>query len=93
MVDNAGLIAEVSKLPVIADADTGYGGTVNVRRTVRAPEGAGVAGIYIEDQQWPKRCGFLEGKTLIPVPEMAAKVWGAVDVREDGADVIFIEAP
>ena len=89
MVDNAGRIADASGLPLIADADTGYGGPINVRRTIRAYERAGVAGLHIEDQQWPKRCGHLEGKTLIPAAEMAAKVRAAADAREDKDFVII----
>lgn len=89
MVDNAGRIADASGLPVIADADTGYGGPINVRRTTRAYERAGVAGIHIEDQQWPKRCGHLQGKTLIPAAEMAAKVRAATDAREDKDFVVI----
>ena len=83
MVDNARAIADASQLPLIADADTGYGGPVNVQRTVRAYERAGVAGIHIEDQQWPKRCGHLAGKSLIPVEEMAAKIRAGLDARYD----------
>ena len=91
MVDNAGRIADVAGLPLIADADadTGYGGPVNVRRTVQSYERAGVCGIHIEDQSWPKRCGHLAGKTLIPQEEMAAKIKAAVDSRRD-ADFIVI---
>jgi 2-methylisocitrate lyase-like PEP mutase family enzyme len=83
MVDNARAIADASQLPLVADADTGYGGPVNVQRTVRAYERAGVAGIHIEDQQWPKRCGHLAGKSLIPVEEMAAKIRAGLDARHD----------
>ncbi|BBK38743.1 carboxyvinyl-carboxyphosphonate phosphorylmutase [Allostella sp. ATCC 35155] len=83
MVDNAGRIADAVDLPVIADADTGYGGPVNVRRTVRDYERAGVAAIQMEDQVWPKRCGHLAGKRVIPAAEMAAKVKAAVDARRD----------
>lgn len=83
MVDNASRIAEASGLPLIADADTGYGGPLNVMRTIRAYERAGVAGVHIEDQQLPKRCGHLAGKTLVPAGEMAAKIRAAVDARED----------
>jgi len=89
MVDNAGRIVDASGLPVIADADTGYGGPINVQRTIRAYERAGVAGVHIEDQQWPKRCGHLEGKTLIPAAEMAAKVRAASDAREDKDFVVI----
>jgi 2-methylisocitrate lyase-like PEP mutase family enzyme len=83
MVDNASRIAEASNLPLIADADTGYGGPINVMRTIRAYERAGVAGVHIEDQHSPKRCGHLAGKTLVPAAEMAAKIRAAVDARTD----------
>jgi 2-methylisocitrate lyase-like PEP mutase family enzyme len=83
MVDNARAIADASQLPLIADADTGYGGPINVQRTVRAYERAGVAAIHIEDQQWPKRCGHLAGKSLIPVEEMQAKIRAGLDARVD----------
>ena len=83
MVDNAGRIADAVTVPVIADADTGYGGPVNVRRTVLDYERAGVAAIQMEDQVWPKRCGHLAGKRVIPAAEMAAKVKAAVDARRD----------
>jgi 2-methylisocitrate lyase-like PEP mutase family enzyme len=89
MVDNAGRIAEASGLPLIADADTGYGGPINVRRTIQAYERAGVAGVHIEDQQWPKRCGHLAGKTLIPTEEMSAKIKAAVDARVDHDFVVI----
>ncbi|MCE2945838.1 MAG: oxaloacetate decarboxylase [bacterium] len=83
MVDNAGRIADASGLPVIADADTGYGNPLNVRRTVNAYEKAGVAGIHLEDQELPKRCGHLSGKTLVPVEEMCNKIRAACDSRLD----------
>ena len=83
MVDNAGRIAEASGLPVISDADTGYGNPLNVRRTVRSYERAGVAAIHLEDQSLPKRCGHLAGKTLISTADMVAKIKAAVDARDD----------
>ena len=83
MADNAGRIADAADLPLIADADTGYGGPINVRRTIQCYERAGVAGVHMEDQGWPKRCGHLAGKTLIPLEEMCAKVRAAVDARSD----------
>ncbi len=83
MVDNAQRIAEASQLPLIADADTGYGGPLNVQRTVRAYERAGVAAIHIEDQQWPKRCGHLAGKSLIPAEDMVGKIRAGLDARTD----------
>ncbi|MDR3637962.1 MAG: carboxyvinyl-carboxyphosphonate phosphorylmutase [Isosphaeraceae bacterium] len=70
-------------VPVIADADTGYGNALNVIRTVRELEHAGIVGIHIEDQVTPKRCGHLDGKELITVEEMAGKIEAAVAARED----------
>src|SRR5438876_961929 len=81
MVDNAKRIVDAVAIPVIADADTGYGNAMNVIRTVRAYENAGVAGIHIEDQVAPKRCGHLEGKLLVPAAEMVQKIRAAVDAR------------
>lgn len=73
MVDNAARIAAVSELPLIADADNGYGGPLNVRRTIQEYERAGVAAVHLEDQVLPKRCGHLAGKQLIPVADMVAQ--------------------
>jgi 2,3-dimethylmalate lyase len=89
MVDNAGRIADASGLPLISDADTGYGGPINVIRTVRAFEKAGVAGIHIEDQDWPKRCGHLAGKRIIDTADMVAKIRAACDARTDDDFVII----
>lgn len=83
MVDNATRIVDASGLPVIADADTGYGNPINMRRTIRDYERAGVAGVHIEDQSWPKRCGHLAGKRVIPTAEMVAKIRAACDARAD----------
>jgi 2-methylisocitrate lyase-like PEP mutase family enzyme len=83
MSANAARIAAAVSLPVIADADTGYGNETNVARTVRTYERAGVAALHIEDQEWPKRCGFLEGKRVIPRDDMVAKVRAAVGARSD----------
>lgn len=89
MVDNAARIADASELPVIADADNGYGGVLNVRRTIQAYERAGIAAVHIEDQVMPKRCGHLMGKQLVPVEEMVAKIRAAADARTD-ADFVLI---
>ena len=89
MAGNAGRIAACVDIPVIADADTGYGNPLNVIRTVGAYEAAGVAGIHIEDQVAPKKCGHMEGKLVIPAEEMAAKVRAAVDARAQPEFVII----
>lgn len=81
-------IADVTKVPLLADADTGYGNIINVMRTVREFETAGVAGIHIEDQITPKKCGQLAGKELIPIPEMVQKVKAALAARSDPDFVI-----
>jgi 2,3-dimethylmalate lyase len=81
MVDNAHRIAEAVDIPVIADADTGYGNPINVIRTVREYEAAGVSAIHLEDQVMPKRCGHMEGKVVVPAGEMAAKIAAAVAAR------------
>jgi 2,3-dimethylmalate lyase len=81
MVDNARRIAQVIEIPLIADADTGYGNPLNVIRTVREYESAGVAAIHLEDQVMPKKCGHMEGKELIGSGEMVAKVAAAVAAR------------
>jgi 2,3-dimethylmalate lyase len=81
MVDNARRISQAVAIPVIADADTGYGNSINVIRTVREYEAAGVSAIHIEDQVMPKKCGHMEGKQVVPAAEMAAKVSAAVAAR------------
>jgi len=83
MIDNARRIAAAVDVPVIADADTGYGNAINVVRTVQAYEQAGVAGIHIEDQVMPKKCGHMSGKAVIPVDEMVGKIRAAVAARRD----------
>ena len=85
----AALAAVVGDRPLIADADTGYGNPINVRRTVREYERAGVAAIHIEDQVWPKKCGHMEGKQVISVDEMVQKIRAAVDARQDPDFVII----
>lgn len=88
-VETVGYIAEAVEIPVISDADNGYGNALNVRRTVRAFERAGAAGIHIEDQVWPKRCGHMSGKRLIPAEEMAQKIRAALEARRDPDFVII----
>jgi len=81
MVDQARRIVQAVRVPVIADADDGYGNPLNVMRTVREYEAAGVAALHIEDQVAPKRCGHLAGKQVIPAGEMVEKVRAAVEAR------------
>jgi 2-methylisocitrate lyase-like PEP mutase family enzyme len=76
-------LADCSSIPLLADADTGYGNALNVHFVTRAFEKAGLTAISIEDQVWPKRCGHMEGKRVIPAREMADKVKAAVDARHD----------
>ena len=88
MAERVALVVEASGLPVIADADTGYGNAVNVVRTVRTYERAGVAAIQLEDQAFPKRCGHLTGKELVSADEFVRKLHAALDARE--ADTVII---
>jgi 2-methylisocitrate lyase-like PEP mutase family enzyme len=81
MVENAGRIANAVDIPVISDADNGYGNELNVFRTVQAFERAGIGGIHIEDQVSPKRCGHLEDKEIVPLDEFVVKIRAAVDAR------------
>ena len=81
MVDNARRITDAVGVPVVADADTGYGNPINVVHTVRSFERAGVAAIHLEDQVTPKRCGHMDDKEVVPVAEFAAKIRAAVDAR------------
>jgi 2,3-dimethylmalate lyase len=89
MVDNARRIAAATSLPVIADADTGYGNPINVIRTVREYEAAGVAAIHLEDQAMPKKCGHMDEKHLIDASEMASKVSAAVAARKSDEFLII----
>ena len=79
----AGYIANAVAIPAIVDADTGFGGAENVARTIRELEKADLAGCHIEDQEFPKRCGHLAGKSLVDVDEMAERIKAAVRVRRD----------
>jgi len=83
MADNAGRIASAVPLPVIADADTGYGNELNAIRTVREYEKRGVAGIHIEDQDFPKKCGHLDNKVIIALDDYVAKIRAAVSAKLD----------
>src|SRR6202012_5158576 len=89
MVDNARRIVEAVDIPVVADADTGYGNSINVIRTVREVEAAGIAAIHLEDQVMPKKCGHMEGKQLVGADDMVAKVSAAVAARRN-SDFLII---
>ncbi|WP_254547038.1 isocitrate lyase/PEP mutase family protein [Halomarina pelagica] len=82
MARRARQMADAIDVPLVADGDTGYGSALNVRRTVREYERAGVAAIQLEDQRFPKKCGHFEGKRVVDAPEFAAKVEAATEARE-----------
>ncbi len=88
ILDRVKRIADCVAVPVIADADTGYGGPLNVMRTVREFERAGVSGIQIEDQAWPKKCGHEPGRRLVSTTEMVGRLRAACDARLDPDTVI-----
>lgn len=90
MRDNAAAIAAIVDIPVIADADTGYGGILNIRRTIRQYERSGVAALHLEDQESPKRCGHLNDKRVIPLTDMLPKIRAAVDARTDDDFTIIV---
>jgi len=83
MVEHMGRVARTCKTPLIADADTGYGGLLNVRHTVMGYEAAGISGIQLEDQEMPKKCGHTPGRRVIPAEEMVLKLKVAVEARKD----------
>jgi methylisocitrate lyase len=88
-VEEARRITQASSLPLLCDADTGFGEALNVERTVRLFESAGVAGIHLEDQEFPKRCGHLSGKSLVPMEDMVAKIRAAAAARRDKSFVLI----
>jgi 2-methylisocitrate lyase-like PEP mutase family enzyme len=90
MSEAARSVCRVSEAPVIVDADTGYGNAVNVLRTVRDLQDAGAAGVFLEDQVWPKKCGHMAGKRVVATEEHAAKIRAAVDAR--GERDLFVVA-
>lgn len=77
-------------VPVIVDADTGYGGPLNAIRTARLLHAAGAAGIFLEDQEWPKKCGHFAGKRVVPREEWLAKLRAVLDLRADGVDLFLV---
>jgi 2,3-dimethylmalate lyase len=89
MVSNTAAMASTVSIPLIADADTGYGGSLNVYRTMREYEKAGAAALHIEDQVFPKRCGHLDGKQVVSIEEMVIKLRAAVEARTDDDFVLI----
>ena len=90
MVDQGRNICAAVDIPIIGDADTGYGNVMNVRRTVAGYSAAGFAGVMIEDQLWPKRCGHTAGKQVVSLAEAENRVRAAVDARAAGADIVIM---
>src|SRR5712675_2474781 len=89
VVQLAGYVANAVDIPAIVDADTGFGGAENVARTVCELEKAGLAGCHIEDQEFPKRCGHLAGKSVVDLDEMTGRIKAAVNARRDEAFMII----
>lgn len=89
MVDRVARIAGGTTTPLIADADTGYGGLLNIRETIRGYEAAGAAGIQIEDQEFPKKCGHTPGKRVVPLEEMVRRIQVAVESRRNDDTLII----
>ena len=89
MADMYARICDATTLPLLADADTGFGNVTNVARAVKAYERAGVAGLFVEDQVFPKRCGHMAGKAVVPVEDWIAKLQSALDARQD-ADLVIM---
>src|ERR1051325_4955824 len=90
MLDQGLQIIEAVSIPVIGDADTGYGNALNVKRSVRGYAQVGFAGVMIEDQVAPKRCGHTEGKEVVSREEALARIVAAVDARDEGADIVIV---
>jgi len=93
MLDQGLNICSAVSIPVIGDGDTGYGNAMNVRRTVEGYARAGFSAVMIEDQVSPKRCGHTKGKLVVSREEACERIRAAVDVREEGSDILFVEAP
>ena len=85
-------VCERVETPIIVDADTGYGNALNVERTVRLFERAGAAAIQLEDQTFPKRCGHLEGKGIVPMHEMVGKIHAAADARRQAQRLCHVNS-
>jgi len=92
LLDHARHIIRATKLPVLCDVDTGFGNVTNVRRTIREFEQAGAAGVHMEDQVFPKRCGQTTGASVIPVSEMVAKIYAAKEAQSDPSFLLVVRS-
>jgi len=90
VADAARSVCSVTDVPVIVDADTGYGNPLSAMRTARLLAGAGGAGIFLEDQEWPKRCGHFAGKRVVPAGDWLAKLRAVLDLRGEGVDLFLV---
>jgi 2-methylisocitrate lyase-like PEP mutase family enzyme len=90
MAQTAGEVCAATQMPVIVDADTGYGNALSARHTARRLAAAGASGIFLEDQVWPKKCGHFAGKRVTPSDEWLAKLRAVLDLREEGADLFLV---
>lgn len=90
VIDQGRNICHAASIPIIGDGDTGFGSALNIRRTVRGFADAGFAGIMLEDQVAPKRCGHVEGKAVVDRREALTRIRAAVDARHDGADIVIM---
>jgi len=84
------IVAAVPGIPVVVDADTGYGNALSAARTARLLHRAGAAGMILEDQEWPKRCGHMDGKRIVPAADWLAKIRAVTDLRDEGIDLFLI---
>ena len=92
VADQSREIADAVDIPIWVDADTGYGNAVNVHRTIRKLANAGAAAVMIEDQEWPKRCGHMAGKSVVPFDEAVTKIEAAADARDEHAPNMLLKA-
>jgi len=90
VADAARSVCSATALPVIVDADTGYGNPLSAMRTARLLAGAGGAGIFLEDQEWPKKCGHFAGKRVVPAGDWLAKLQAVLDLRAEGVDLFLV---
>ena len=90
MAQTAAEVCAATRMPVIVDADTGYGNALSARHTARRYAAAGASGLFLEDQVWPKKCGHFAGKRVVPAAEWLAKLQAVLDLRQDGIDLFTV---